>query len=99
MKRLLLLVAASALAVFATAPAAAGAGSDTAGAVYTLTNSPAGNAVAAFDRAPDGSLTPAGTYATGGLGTGAGLGSANSIVVSRDGRYVLAVNAASDTVS
>jgi 6-phosphogluconolactonase len=98
MKRLLLLVAASALAVFATA-AAAGAGSDTAGAVYTLTNSPAGNAVAVFDRAADGSLTPAGTYATGGLGTGAGLGSASSIVVSGDGRYVLAVNAASDTVS
>src|SRR4051812_39304382 len=98
MKRLLLLVAASALAVFATA-AAAGAGSDTTGAVYTLTNSTAGNAVAVFDRAPDGSLTPAGTYATGGLGTGAGLGSAGSIVVSADGRYVLAVNAASDTVS
>jgi 6-phosphogluconolactonase len=98
MKRLLLLVAATALAVVATA-AAAGAGSDTPGAVYTLTNSPAGNAVAVFARAADGSLTPAGTYATGGLGTGAGLGSQGSIVVSGDGRYVLAVNAASDTVS
>ena len=98
MKRLLLLVVASALAVFATA-AAAGAGPDTAGAVYTLTNSPAGNAVAVFARAADGSLTPAGTYATGGLGTGAGLGSQGSIVVSGDGRYVLAVNAASHTVS
>src|SRR3954454_20746969 len=98
MKRLLLLVAASALAVFATA-AAAGAGSDSVGVVYTLTNSPAGNAVAVFDRAADGSLTQAGTYATGGLGTGAGLGSASSIVVSGDGRYVLAVNAGSGTVS
>jgi len=97
-KRLLLLVVASACAVFATA-AGAGAGSDTPGAVYTLTNAPAGNAVAVFDRAADGSLAPAGTYATGGLGTGAGLGSQGSIVVTRDGRHVLAVNAGSDSVA
>jgi len=96
MKRLLLLVAAVACAVFATA---AGAGSEAPGAVYTLTNSPAGNAVAVFDRAADGSLAAAGTFATGGLGTGAGLGSQGSIVVTRDGRHVLAVNAGSDSVS
>src|SRR2546427_2674932 len=34
-----------------------------------------GNAVAVFTRAADGTLTAAGTIATGGAGTGAGLGS------------------------
>ena len=67
------------------------------GAVYTLTNSPSGNAVAVFDRAADGSLTPDGTVPTGGLGTGAGLGSQGAIVLDR-GR-LFAVNAGADTVS
>src|SRR3989442_15959545 len=43
-------------------------------AVYTLTNQVAGNAVAVFNRAADGTLTAAGTIATGGTGGGAGLG-------------------------
>ena len=51
--------------------------------VYTLTNSAAGNAVAVFARADDGTLAPAGTVATGGLGTGANLGSQGSIIASR----------------
>ena len=85
MKRLLLLVAALATAAVVVA-ANAGAGADSPGAVYTLTNLAAGNAVAVFDRAADGSLSPAGTYATGGLGTGASLGSQGAIVVTRDGR-------------
>jgi len=36
-------------------------------AVYTLTNQVAGNAVAVFNRAADGTLTAGGTIATGGL--------------------------------
>jgi 6-phosphogluconolactonase (cycloisomerase 2 family) len=66
-------------------------------AVYTLTNSASGNAVAVFDRAGDGSLTPAGTVLTGGLGTGAGLGSQAALAL--DGERLLAVNAGSNTVS
>jgi len=97
-KRLLLLVAGLTLAV-AAATSTAGAGADTPGAVYTLTNSTAGNAVAVYARGADGSLAASGTYATGGLGTGGGLGSQRSIVVTRDGRYVLAVNAGSNSVS
>lgn len=50
-----------------------GRGAD--GAVYSQTNAVAGNSVLAFDRGADGSLTPTGSYTTGGLGTGAGLGS------------------------
>jgi hypothetical protein len=36
------------------------------GAVYTMTNDPAGNTVLVFDRAEDGSLTSGGTFSTGG---------------------------------
>ena len=68
-------------------------------AVYTLTNQVAGNAVAVFARAADGTLTAAGTFATGGTGTGAGLGSQGAVAVSNDGRLVFAVNAASNDVS
>jgi 6-phosphogluconolactonase len=69
------------------------------GALYTQTNDPTGNAVQRFDRAPDGSLTPAGTFATGGVGL-AGLGGRQGAVeLSGDGRYLYAVNAGSDSVS
>jgi 6-phosphogluconolactonase (cycloisomerase 2 family) len=78
-------------------PARATDGPGPAGAVYTMTNSPAGNAIEAYTRARDGSLTPAGTYPTG--GTGGALGSGHSIEVSRDGRIVVNVNAGSNSVS
>jgi 6-phosphogluconolactonase len=69
------------------------------GALYTQTNDPNGNTVQRFDRAPNGSLTPAGTFATGGVGL-AGLGGRQGAVeLSGDGRYLYAVNAGSDSVS
>src|SRR5207249_6349193 len=68
-------------------------------AVYTITNAASGNEVLAFDRAANGELTPAGTFPTGGTGTGAGLGSGHSLVVSKDGRALVVVNAGSSTVS
>ncbi len=49
-------------------------GSNVVGQVYTMNNNPAGNAVLVYDRAADGSLTAAGSFPTGGLGTGGGLG-------------------------
>ena len=70
-----------------------------AGAVYVLSNQVAGNAVIAYDRAADGTLTLDGTYPTGGLGTGAGLGSQGAVVVDDSGRHVYAVNAGSDTIT
>ena len=81
----------------AAGPARAADGPGPAGAVYTMTNSPAGNAIEAYTRAGDGSLTPAGTYPTG--GTGGALGSGHSIAVSRGGRVVVNVNAGSNSVS
>lgn len=68
-------------------------------AVYTITNQVAGNAVVVFARATGGRLTPAGTFATGGTGTGGGLGSQGAVVLSDDGRWLFAVNAGSNDVS
>ncbi len=69
------------------------------GTVYTLTNQVAGNSVAAFTRAADGTLSAAGIVATGGTGTGAGLGSQGAVALSDDGRWLFAVNAGSNDVS
>lgn len=70
-----------------------------AGAVYVLSNQTTGNAVIAYDRAADGTLTPAGSYPTGGTGTAAGLGSQNGVIVDRAGKHVYAVNAGSDSIT
>jgi 6-phosphogluconolactonase len=69
------------------------------GVVYTLSNAPSGNAVLAFARAADGSLAPAGSFATGGSGTGGGLSSQGAVILSRGTRYLFAVNAGSNQVS
>ena len=68
-------------------------------AVYTQTNSAAGNAVQVLARSDDGTLTPAGSYATGGLGTSAGLGSQGAVALSDNGRVLLAVDAGSNDIA
>jgi 6-phosphogluconolactonase len=90
------LAAIGGLAAFAS-PSHAAVWPRTQGAVYTMTNSSAGNAIEAYARGNDGSLTPDGTYPTG--GAGGVLGSGHSIVVSRDGRVVVNVNAGSNSIS
>lgn len=77
-----------------TAQAEAGSGS-----VYLMSNQTSGNEVLIFDRASDGSLTGAGAVATGGTGTGSGLGNQGAVTLSSDGRWLLVVNAGSDDVS
>ena len=74
-------------------------------AVFVQTDNTSGNQVVAYYRAPDGTLSPAGTYATGGLG-GVLAGSAVDHLASQGslsydpGHGLLyAVNAGSDTVS
>lgn len=84
------------LSTASTVPASA---ATPAGAVFTLSNDPAGNTVEVFDRAADGTLSPSGSVSTGGLGSGDGLGSQGALVLSDDGRWLLAVNAGSDEVS
>jgi 6-phosphogluconolactonase len=69
------------------------------GAVYVQTNQSAGNSIAIFNRATDGSLTLSAMVPTGGLGTGAGLGSEGSVVLSNDGRWLFVTNAGSNEIS
>jgi len=73
-----------------------------AGGVYTMTNAPTGNAVLAFRRAADGSLTPLGAVATGGRGVGGAvdpLMSQYSVLLAPDHSLLFVVNAGSDEVS
>lgn len=81
------------------APATDHVASAAVGQVYTATNSASGNAVLVYDRGVDGSLSPAGAFATNGTGTGAGLGNQNGIVISSTGRELLVVNAASNDIT
>ena len=69
------------------------------GSVYTMTNATAGNAVLAYARAADGSLSLSGTFPTGGLGTGAGLGSQGAVTLSADGQWLAAVDAGSNDIA
>lgn len=82
-------LSAGALSVGAAAP----------GAVYTATNGAGGNTVYVFDRAGDGSLSLVDMVATGGNGTGAGLGNQGAVRMTRGGRFLLVVNAGSNDVS
>ena len=100
------MLAMTALAAPAFASPAASAGDrGNAGAVFVQTDNTAGNAVAAYHRAPDGTLTLAGTYPTGGLGgilSGSvvdHLASQGSLTYDDEHGLLFAVNAGSDTVS
>jgi 6-phosphogluconolactonase (cycloisomerase 2 family) len=93
------LVLAAALLVFPAVLAGPAGAQQAAGAVYTMTNSPVDNEILVFDRAPDGTLSPAGSYSTGGTGTGTGLGNQSGVVLTEGSRFLLAVNAGSDEVS
>jgi 6-phosphogluconolactonase len=69
------------------------------GAVYTATNSSMGNSVLVFKRTADGRLMQDGSYATGGLGSGDGLGNQGAVVLSNNNRWLFVVNAGSNDIS
>jgi 6-phosphogluconolactonase len=74
----------------------------TTGAVFLMTNSNTGNEILQFVRNPNGSLVSVGKTPTGGNGTGGTtdpLASQNSLLLTQDSRFLLAVNAASGTIS
>lgn len=95
--------AAVATALLGGGAAQAATGQDPVGAVFVQTDGLAGNAIVAYDRNADGTLTQAGTYATGGLGlqlTGSvvdHLASQGSLA--QTGGSLFAVNAGSDTIT
>ncbi len=73
--------------------------------LFVQTDGLTGNAVAVYDRHHDGTLSPAGTYPTGGLGGKLEgsvvdhLASQESLVLDREDGLLLAVNAGSNTIS
>ncbi len=69
------------------------------GTIYTTSNAASGNAILEFDRLADGRLVPAGSTATGGTGTGTGLGNQGGLILTRNERWLLAVNAGNHTLS
>lgn len=77
------------------------------GAVYVLTNQ-VSNAVVVFDRAPDGTLSLAGVFSTGGAGNPIPppgdpptdpLASQGALVLSNNNQLLFAVNAGSNEIS
>jgi len=68
------------------------------GAVFVQTNA-VPNEVAMFQRKANGSLKAGVMFATGGDGTGAGLGSQGALALSKNGKWLLAVNAGSDDLT
>ena len=84
------------LAVLTTAAKA-----DEEGVLYTMDNAASANHVLAFHRQPNGTLTGAGSFTTGGTGTGTaqGLPSQGSVLLSRDARWLFVCNAGSSEIS
>ena len=74
-------------------------------AVFVQTDGLSGNRIVSYDRAPDGSLTFAGSYATGGVGGQLDgsvvdhIASQGSLTYDADHSLLFAVNAGSDNVS
>ncbi|MBL8749635.1 MAG: beta-propeller fold lactonase family protein [Planctomycetes bacterium] len=69
------------------------------GAIYTLTNATAGNAVNVNLRLPNGVLLPFASFDTTGTGTGTGLGSQGALALSANDKFLYAVDAGSDQVT
>jgi len=84
------------------------------GAVYVMNNEATGNLIVKLHRTKDGILSRVGEYPTGGLGSGPGplpvifggpgpgplpLESQDSLISTKDGRFLLAVNARSNDIS
>src|SRR5271155_3859049 len=96
----LALAATGAFALPGSAVAAQGS-SAVSGYVYLDGNTAGANTIAAYARAPGGSLaaTPGSPFAAGGEGLGKGLGSQGAIQTADNGRFVLAVDAGSNQIS
>ena len=95
------------LALFAQGALVAAEAADSPGAVYAMTNDATDNQVVVLNRAADGTLTPAGSFATGGRGSGTFENSANGLILGEQSpnnlngsfKYLYATNAGSDSIS
>lgn len=89
----------SAVAGFAYGPQE---GDEAAGAVYAMTNASNANKIVIFNRDENGILTKVDSVSTGGSGIGTGidpLGSQNSLVLTHDNKWLIAVNGGSNEIS
>ncbi|KAL7918422.1 nitrous oxide reductase [Trichoderma austrokoningii] len=80
------------------APSNVDSRNNTKGAVFALTNA-VNNAVIAFSRNADGTLTKTGEYPTGGHGRGVDFDSQGGLQLSADHKFLYAVNPASDDIT
>jgi 6-phosphogluconolactonase len=80
-------------------PATANEGTQRIGTIYTASNATTGNQILAFDQLRNGTLRAVATVATGGTGSGGGLGNQSGITLSPDRRLMFVVNAGSNEIS
>jgi 6-phosphogluconolactonase len=73
--------------------------SKSSGSVFTMSNNPAGNELIAYSLTKSGSLVEGDHIATGGTGSGGGLGNQGALVLSDNAKWLLAINAGDNTVS
>ncbi|HKW35369.1 MAG TPA: beta-propeller fold lactonase family protein [Candidatus Acidoferrum sp.] len=93
----LVIAALSLLIALHSSPAASAESQE--GAVYVASNEASVNRILQFLRDEHGVLTTAGSFNTGGLGTGTGLGNQGGVVLTDDGQWLLVVNAGSNDIS
>lgn len=85
--------------ILATCPVLSALAANPIGKLYTMTNSATNNEILVYDRLSDGRIIQTGHVPTNGNGTGAGLGNQGALVLSKDGFYLFAVNAGSNSLS
>ena len=91
----------------ARSPSLASTSASSPGAIYAMTNDATNNEVAVFDRSANGTLTPAGSFATGGRGSGTFENSANGLILGEQSpnnlngsnKYLYATNAGSNSIT
>ncbi|MCI4320847.1 MAG: lactonase family protein [Thermoplasmata archaeon] len=96
---LLLLVPAAASAHATNSPALLAPNGGAGGSVFVMSNAASGNVVLAYHIGTGGALVPAGHFPTHGKGTGASLADSGGIVLTQDHRFLLVVNAGSNSVT
>jgi 6-phosphogluconolactonase len=69
------------------------------GAVYTENNNVTDNKIIRFERSEDGSLKMSGSFSTKGSGTGTSLENQGGVILTDDGKNLLAVDAGSNEIS
>ena len=91
----------------ARSPNLASTSASSPGAIYAMTNDATNNEVAVFDRSANGTLTPAGSFSTGGRGSGTFENSANGLILGEQSpnnlngsyKYLYATNAGSNSIT